>query len=361
MDGPALEGEETREVRYETYRPRAFDEGEASSGAARGATTLPARAGEFQRHFTPGQDQASPFEEGAHEAGGPETDFAALKFQRENTLLTNAESYAASIREEAQLYVRQLRSEVESLNAEAEKRYEEAEQARQAAVAEAERAVAEANEQVEEIRAQARQEGFQAGQEEGQARRYAEAAGHLEQLEAILKEMEQYRKRLAFYTEKDGVRLAILIAKKLLHSELKINRKAVLRLVAGTLSKLEGKGTFRVWVSPDDQEFMLGAKPSLERFMDAEQTLTVRSRPDLQPGNVLIESDREMIDLTLESQFYHLEKLLNQTLAERETVLTHPTAPARPAGGAPPKAGKAAPAGSGAGRQPPAKAPPHGG
>ena len=361
MAVPPLEGEETREARYEPYRPRDFDEEGAPSGTALAAATLPARAGEFQARFTPEQDQAPPFEAGPHEAGGPETDFAALKFQRENTLLTNAESYAASIREEAQLYVRQLRSEVEALNGEAEKRYQEAERVKQEAVAEAERIVAEATEQVEAIRTQAHQEGYRSGEAEGQARRYEEAGGHLEQLEAILKEMEQFRKRLAFYTEKDGMRLAILIAKKILHSELKINKQAVLRLVASALAKLEGKGTFRVWVSPADQEFMQSARPSLERYLEPDQTLTLRSRPELPPGNVLIETDREMIDLTFESQFYHLEKLLNHGLAERETVLTRRPAatPGRPAGGTRPPPGGTGPAGAGPGRQTPAKAPPH--
>ena len=60
-------------------------------------------------------------------AGVGETDFAALKFARENTLLTNVEHYASSIREEAELYVRQLQAEVESLNQQAD-RHDQGEQ-----------------------------------------------------------------------------------------------------------------------------------------------------------------------------------------------------------------------------------------
>jgi len=306
-------------MEYQPYRPQAFDDDEPRPAGER--IGLPPSA-----EFEPGPrieaGQGASFQDGPRqEPGAPVLDFASLKFQRENTLLTNAESYAASIREEAQLYVRQLREEVESLNREAEQRYEEAERIKTEAQAEAERQLAEVQLHVSEIRAKAHQEGFEVGQAEGIKQRYEEAAPQLERLETVLNEIRQFRKRVAFYTEKDGVRLALLIAKKLLQAELKVNKQVVARLLATSLAKMEGKGTFRVWLNPEDYKFIAAARPSLERFLDEDQALTLRAKPDLRPGNVLIETDREMIDLTFESQFYHLEQQMKQTLAERESVL----------------------------------------
>lgn len=319
MEGHRLDEEEERGTEYRPYQPQAFDEG--GGGALRPDAESVGGEAEFRPQHAPDAEEAPSFQEGPRggEEAGP--DFASLKFQRENTLLTNAESYAASIREEAQLYVRQLRSEVDALNAEAEKRYEEAEQVKAAAQADAERVLAEAQTEVEQIREQARQEGYDAGHEEGMQRRYEEAAPMLERLDAVLREISLFRKRVAFYTEKDGVRMALLIAKKVLQAELKINKQVVARLLASTLAKLQGKGTFRVWLNPDDYQFIAAARPALERYLDEEQALTLRAKPDLRPGNVLIETDREMIDLTFSSQFYHLEQQLSQTLAERESVM----------------------------------------
>lgn len=317
MEGHRQDNEETAPVVYRPYQPQSFDED--AEGAGRPSRPEPT-AGDFEPQQL-GAPGGATFEERPREEAAPETDFASLKFQRENTLLTNAESYAASIREEAQLYVRQLRSEVESLNKEAEERYAEAERLKAEAQAEAERTVAEAQGEVEQIREEARREGYEAGHAEGLQQRYEEAAPYLEQLEAVLDEMAQFRRRVAFYTEKDGVRLALLIAKKVLGAELKVNKQVVAKLVANTLAKLQGKGTFRIWVSQDDHAFMTAARPSLERFLDEEQALTLRAKPDLRPGNVLIETDREVIDLTFQSQFYHLEQQLSQTLAERESTL----------------------------------------
>jgi len=332
-------------MEYRPYSPQVFDEGE--EGAAAPAAGLPTGEGEFRQEFRIAPGTAASFEEGPRLEPGSETDFASIKFQRENTLLTNAESYAASIREEAQLYVRQLRGEVEHLNQEAEQRYEEAEAIKAQAQAQAERLVAEAQAQVDEIREQARQEGFQAGQDDGLKKRYEEAQPQLERLEGMLAEIAQFRRRVAFYTEKDGVRLALIIAKKLLQAELKVNKQVVARLLASALAKLEGKGTFRVWLSPEDYQFVAAARPALERYLDEEQALTLRAKPALSAGNVLIETDRETIDLTFESQFYHLEQQFKQTLAERESQLQNRRGTAKGAaqpGARPPASRKPAPA-----------------
>jgi flagellar assembly protein FliH len=161
-------------------------------------------------------------------------------------------------------------------------------------------------------------------------RRYEEAGPQLDRLESILGELQQFRKQVAYYAEKDAVRLAVIMAKKVLWQELKLNKKAIWNLLAKTLASLEGLGTFKVWLNPQDFEFAKAARPSLERFLHEDQALTFRARPELPPGNVQIETDREMIDLTFQNQFHYLEELLNQALAERETVVLKRPASATP-------------------------------
>ena len=327
MEGVSLENEETSMPEFTPFQLPNFDREEPGRPRIPGTLgTLPAlteEAGGFQGDAASKKPVSGSFELGTKpKEGSDQPDFGSVQFQRENTLLTNAESYAGSIREEAQLYVRQLRGEIENLNAEAEKRYEEAATAKSEAESEAARIIAAAQGEVESIREQARSEGYEGGQQEGLNKRYEEAGDNLEHLEAILKEIGQFRKRVAFYTEQDGIRLALLIAKKILHAELKVNKKAILKMLAHSLSKLEGKGNFVIWLNPEDHEFALAARPTLKRYLDESQSITFRSKPSLNRGNILIETDREVIDLTFESQFYHLERVFSQALAERDAVLT---------------------------------------
>lgn len=318
-------------LKLEPYEPRSFDHEE---GPVTPMEEEPARGFLPTAEPATDEDPAAAFKSGA-QASHSETDFASLKFARENTLLTNAEEYAASIREEAELYVRQLKAEVAELDRQAQIRYQTAQEAKEQADQQAVELVAQAQNQADAVREQAYQEGLEAGREEGMRKRYEEAGTNLQSLEAILDEVSHYRDTVRFNVEKDSIRLAVLLAKKILRQELTVNKKVVLQLLAKAVQELEDKGTFRVWLSPSDHQFALAARTSLEKFLGEDQQLSLRVKGDLAPGNILIESDREVIDLTLASQFHHLDSLLRQTLNERETVITRrrdttaakPTAP----------------------------------
>ena len=318
------EAEDTAGLR--PFVPRSFDQ-EAKTGAS--GTPPAVLAGDFAPAHLPGQEELGIFQPSALPGLDPANRYAAMRWQRENTLLTNAESYAASIREEAELYVQQLRQEAETLNQQAEHRYAEAEQTREESVREAERLKAETLAQMDALREQGRQEGHEVGRDEGLRQAYQDAEPNLARVQAMLEELEAHRAQVAYQAEKDGVRLALLMARKILRAELKINKQIVLKLLATTLAELEDKGVFRVFMNPEDHRFAMAARPALERYLKEDQRLSLHIRAELPPGSVQVESDREVIDLAIDSQFYHLEQQLEQLLAERETVMVKQPAQAR--------------------------------
>jgi len=331
---------ENNPVPYRPWQPQAFRDDDPGAPAP---TPNEEGSSEFVRgHGEGGAAAQSSFEpRGGTESPTP-VDFAAIKFTRESTLLTNADAYAASIRHEAELYVQQIRAEVDALNSAAEQRYAEAQRVKEQAEAEAAGLVSSAHADADSVRDAARAEGFEAGREEGLRKRYEEAGENLKNLDAIYQQLSQFRRQVRFFVEKDSIRLAVLLVKKILHQELKVNKQVVLKLLAGTLSKLEGTGVFRVLLSPEDYKFAVAARPALQKYLGEDQSMSLRSKADLSPGSVLIESDREVIDLTLESQLHHFDTLINQALAERETVVTRQPEGKQPA--AKPKAPPAKPA-----------------
>jgi flagellar assembly protein FliH len=308
-------------LKYDSYRPRSFDHEDGPVTALEDESSAHAFLPAVEDAAGAKPDRALAFQGGPRGATS-QTDFASLKFARENTLLTNAEEYAASIRAEAELYVKQIRAQIEALDGQAQSRYTEAREALEKAALEATDRVAQAQAQADAVREQAYQEGLEAGRREGLAKRYEEAGANLEAFERILEEISRYRDTVRFHVEKDSVRLAVLLAKKILRQELTVNKKVIVQLLGKTLAELEDKGTFRVWLSPADYEFAVAARSTLDKFLGEDQQLSLRAKPDLAAGNVQIESDREVIDLSLESQFHHLDALLTQALNERETIVT---------------------------------------
>src|SRR5690348_173468 len=90
---------------YQSWQPRPFDDNDPGAPPPSTEEEAPRRdfiaiAGAKAQEDEPGAG----FESNARPASSVETDFASIKFQRETTLLTNAEEYATSIRREAELY-----------------------------------------------------------------------------------------------------------------------------------------------------------------------------------------------------------------------------------------------------------------
>ena len=113
---------------YQNYQIRSFDD-DAPEEEEEGQLQVRSGTSSFDTpQYEGAAGSGAGFEDDTphQEPAAGVTDFASIKFQRENTLLTNAERYAESIREEAELYVRQLQKEIEGLNEQADRRYEEA-------------------------------------------------------------------------------------------------------------------------------------------------------------------------------------------------------------------------------------------
>lgn len=327
-----------KKSKIRAYTPPSFDEGVGAGGPAAPATReerLLAAAEDEAEGFLPvveqreGPEPEESFDQGFKiEEAGP--DFASIRFTRENTLLTNAEAYADSIRQEAELYVSELRKDIDKLNAEAELRYEEVAKLKAETEEEYDRRISEAEDLVSTIRQGAHEEGFKKGMEEGIQKRYEESAPFLDHIQAVAETLAGYNQELKFNVEKDSVRLAVLMAKKILAQELKTNKKVIWKLLASVMTKLEGKGTFQVWMNPEDLKFAVQAKPSLEKFLSTGQALNFSPRAEIAQGNAQIETDREVIDLSISTQMNLAERAINQALAEREARHPKIAPPAQP-------------------------------
>ena len=134
-------------------------EGDGKSENSRGAASFalletPPTSGGFKDSFEEELLQSS-------------SDFASMRFTRESTLLTDAESYAQSIREEAELYALLLRNETERLRSEAAEAQRDALQELETAEERVSNMLQDAQQQVDLQREQAEKEGYQKGYAEG--------------------------------------------------------------------------------------------------------------------------------------------------------------------------------------------------
>jgi flagellar assembly protein FliH len=166
--------------------------------------------------------------------------------------------------------------------------------------------------QVERDRIQ--QEAYHRGFTEGKAVGREQAAGDLQpvldQLGRSLASLSSLRSRIRGEAESDLVKLAISIARRVLHRELTLDPESIEGLIRVALDKLQSRELCRVRVHPDQEEAI---RKSLERFANSQKVELVTDS-SLQCGDVLFETAHGNLDASIESQLGEIERGLADRL-----------------------------------------------
>ena len=248
--------------------------------------------------------------------------FKNAEFFQENSLLTNAENFAESIRSGAKLYKTQLLTKIEEQASDTERIYQQTIAENQEAEKERKNLLSSTEEKVEEIKSTAYQEGFESGLQQGIQQRYDEAEPLVMQISSVLAQLNSLRNVVRFQAEEELVKLALQIAKNVVAEEIKLNNSVIKNIVQVALHETEVQGKIYLFLHPDDYEFLVNSKSDLERYLSDEQTLVLRQNPEMKPGSIYVESDEEIISRSIEGQFEKLEETLNEQVENRHAHLS---------------------------------------
>jgi flagellar assembly protein FliH len=160
-----------------------------------------------------------------------------------------------------------------------------------------------ANDQEQKIQA-----AYQQGVQEGQASVRQELAAQLEAMNVrmarAIEEMSGMRQRFRQEAEEDVVKLALAIARRVLHRELTVAPDALLGLVKAALEKIEAREVHTVRIRPEDA-------PMVKQFlgkMGLPQRVDVVSDPGLERGAAIFDSSRGALDASVETQLAEIER-----------------------------------------------------
>jgi flagellar assembly protein FliH len=154
---------------------------------------------------------------------------------------------------------------------------------------------------------EANKESYQRGFSEGRAVGHDQAAAELQpvmdRLSRSLADLASVRSRVRKTAEADLLKLAIAIARRVLHRELTLDPGSIEGLIRVALEKLESRELCRVRVHPDQEPVI---RTLLARFSAAPVELI----PDgtLQIGDVLFETAHGTLDGSIEAQLQEIER-----------------------------------------------------
>ena len=161
-----------------------------------------------------------------------------------------------------------------------------------------------------ELPPDARQAAFKEGEAAGRRAAQEELRPLLQRLAHTIEELAALRPGLREQAEKDVVRLAVAIARRVVRRELTIDPQAVTGLAKAALEQLASEERMRVRVHREDA----AALRSLLAQAGRADSIEVTADAALERGSAIFETTRGNLDASAETQLSEIERGLTDRL-----------------------------------------------
>lgn len=158
---------------------------------------------------------------------------------------------------------------------------------------------------------EARESAYRDGEAAGRAQASGQIQPMLEQLGRSIQEIAVARQKLRAQAEGDLLKLALAIAKKVLHREITADPEALAGLIRVALDKVRVQDIIRVRVNA---QHYAAVQQMVQRFTGGART-DVSSDATLPAGGVVVETARGEFDSSIDVQLKEIEKGLADRLA----------------------------------------------
>lgn len=184
-------------------------------------------------------------------------------------------------------------------------------------------------EKIESLRADAEREGREAGYDEGYARGTAEAkasfesaaAEKLERIDQLIAGFEAAKSEVFAANERFLVELLFRISSSVVQKEILLDAEYIARVVRSIVEKVGVKEQLKLVASASQMEALYAMLPELEKKHASLKNITVEVSSQLSDADVVVETDWNRIDATLDSQLGSLHEVvlaaLDDSQAER--------------------------------------------
>jgi flagellar assembly protein FliH len=176
--------------------------------------------------------------------------------------------------------------------------------------AQAARQMAELRAQAERQVREAREAGFREGEAAGRRAAEADLQPVLERLTRSIEEIAGLKPTLAAQAEEGLLKLAVAVARRILHREISLDPDALAGIVRAALERVQIDEVCRVRAHPADAEML---RASLE-ISTLPRSFAVEADAALERGAILLDIGRGKLDASVETQLAEIERGLADRL-----------------------------------------------
>jgi flagellar assembly protein FliH len=173
--------------------------------------------------------------------------------------------------------------------------------------------IEELNQLLEERTKEAWEQGLRAGDAAARKSLDDEVRTTLQGLAATVADVSSTRSETIRRAEADTVRLAIEIARRVLHRELSLDPSALEALIKAAIAKLQNQEICRIRVHPDQEKLMRTCLEQAGRGSSVE----ILCDPGQSRGGVSFEINRGTLDASVDTQLREIENGLVDQLGKR--------------------------------------------
>lgn len=121
-------------------------------------------------------------------------------------------------------------------------------------------------------------------------------------------------KRIKLEAQKAILPLAIKAAKKILARQLDLHPDTVVDIVMQALAPVTQHRRITIYVNKGDKEPLEAQKPKIREIFERLDTLSIQEREDVNPGGCIIETERGILNASIETQWRSLEAAFERYL-----------------------------------------------
>ncbi len=159
-----------------------------------------------------------------------------------------------------------------------------------------------------EIEKTAYENGFRQGEKAGREIAERKIEAMMRRYSETIQEIGGLKPRLYAQAEHEVVKLALEVARKIVHREVHVDREIIQTLVKVALRHVAVKSPVTIHLHPSDYAYMLEQRAAAGGPGDGEQEMALVSDKTIERGGCLIETECGEIDARIEDEFREVER-----------------------------------------------------
>ncbi|MBI5747386.1 MAG: hypothetical protein HZA13_10350 [Nitrospirae bacterium] len=158
------------------------------------------------------------------------------------------------------------------------------------------------------------QQGYEAGEKAGVEAARKKLEGAINGIVLLIEGLKDLNRQIYEEGEMKIVALAICIAEKVIHSELKQNPEIIVNVVRAALKKVLDREMLTIKVNPKDFEVLNRYRPELIASTNEKRGLTIEWDDSIMPGGCMIETNHGEVDARIDKQLEEISLDLKEEI-----------------------------------------------